>query len=103
MRFATVGTLETQPGQRDAVIAILTRPNPDLRTAGCLYYEVGIHHEEPDTVFVTELWESAEAHEAALQLPSVRAAIAEAMPMLTGHMGGHQFSVVGSPLNDPTD
>lgn len=43
---------------------------------------------------------SAEAHRASLELDSVRAAIAEAMPLLSGEMGGSQFSVVGSPLRD---
>ena len=52
----------------------------------------------PDTVFVCELWESPESHRASLQLDSVRAAIAEAMPLLSGEMGGNQFMVLGSPL-----
>ncbi|MCW4386337.1 antibiotic biosynthesis monooxygenase [Salinibacterium sp. SYSU T00001] len=100
MTFANVGTLGTKPGKRDEVVAILTRRNPQLGEAGCLLYEVGVNDDEPDTVFVAELWTSAEAHRASLQLDSVRAAIAEAMPLLSGEMGGRQFSVVGSPLRD---
>jgi len=42
----------------------------------------------------------SEAHQASLQLDSVRAAIAEAMPLLSGQMGCNQFSVTGSPLRD---
>ncbi|PZU37593.1 MAG: antibiotic biosynthesis monooxygenase [Microbacterium sp.] len=98
MTFANVGTLGVRPGRRDDVVAILTRPNPQLNEAGCLLYEVGISDDEPDTVFVAELWTSAEAHRASLQLDSVRAAIEEAMPLLSGHIGGHQFTVTGSPL-----
>lgn len=100
MTFANVGTLEVQPGKRDEVIAILTRRNPQLDDAGCLFYEVGTNEDEPDTVFVAELWTSPEAHQASLQLPSVGAAIAEAMPLLTGQMGGYRFAVSGSPLRD---
>lgn len=100
MTFANLGSLGTQPGKRDEVIAILTRANPALQEAGCLLYEVGTNEDEPDTVFVAELWESAGAHQASLQLPSVRAAIAEAMPLLSGHMSGNRFTVVGSPLRD---
>jgi hypothetical protein len=73
MTFANVGSLGTIPGQRDAVVSILLRP-------------------------MAGLWESPEAHRASLQLDSVRAAIAEAMPLLSGDMGGHQFNVLGSPL-----
>ncbi len=99
MTFANVGTLGTLPGKRDEVIAILTRPNEELLSAGCLLYEVGTNSEEPDTIFVAELWQSADAHNASLQLASVRAAITEAMPLLSGEMGGYRFQVSGSPLN----
>jgi quinol monooxygenase YgiN len=98
MTFANVGVLGTKPGQRDALVAILLRPNPGMKEAGCLLYEVGINDDMPDTVFVSELWESPEAHRASLELDSTRAAIAEAMPLLSGEMGGHRFTVLGSPL-----
>ncbi|MFJ6157243.1 putative quinol monooxygenase [Pseudarthrobacter sp. NPDC092184] len=98
MTFANVGSLETKPGQRDAVLSILVRPMAGLKEAGCLLYEVGVNDAVPDTVFVCELWESAEAHRASLELESVQTAIEEAMPLLTGEMGGNQFTVLGSPL-----
>jgi quinol monooxygenase YgiN len=98
MTFANVGRLGTRPGQRDAVVSILLRPMAGLKEAGCLLYEVGVNQDVADTVFVCELWESPEAHQASLQLDSVRAAIAEAMPLLSGDMGGNQFTVLGSPL-----
>ncbi len=100
MTFANVGTLGVKPGQRDKVIQILTRRNRQLEEAGCLLYEVGASDDRPDAVFVAELWASAEAHSSSLQLESVQAAIAEAMPLLTGLMEGHQFYVNGSPLRD---
>lgn len=98
MTFANVGSLETKPGQRDAVLSILVRPMAGLKEAGCLLYEVGVNDAVPDTVFVCELWESQEAHRDSLGLESVQAAIEEAMPLLTGEMGGNQFTVLGSPL-----
>lgn len=98
MTFANVGSLETKPGQRDAVLSILVRPMAGLKEAGCLLYEVGVNDAVPDTVFVCELWESQKAHRASLGLESVQAAIEEAMPLLTGEMGGNQFTVLGSPL-----
>lgn len=100
MTFVNMGTLQTRTGHRDEVVTILTRNNPDLVDAGCLLYELGVDDDEPDSVFVAELWASAEAHRASLSLDSVRAAITEALPLLTGQMGGHRFAVVGSPLRD---
>lgn len=100
MTFANIGTLGVKPGMREEVVAILTRRNQQMDEAGCLLYEVGVNDEEPETVFVAELWTSAQAHQESLQLDTVRAAIAEAMPLLSGEMGGHQFFVTGSPLRD---
>lgn len=98
MRFANIGQLGTKPGKRDEVVALLTRPSRELAEIGCLLYEVGVSEDRPDTVFVAELWVSADAHRQSLTLPSVRAAIADAMPLLSGEMGGDRFEVVGSPL-----
>jgi quinol monooxygenase YgiN len=98
MTFANVGTLETVPGKRDELVAHLVRPNDSLARIGCLSYEVGVNDDEPNTVFVVELWESAAAHRASLDLPEVREAIAAARPLLTGTFGGFRFDVVGSPL-----
>lgn len=101
MTYANTGTLGVKPGKRDALVEILTRANPGLASAaGCLLYEVGVNDDEPDCVFVIELWESAEAHQESLQLESVRAAIAQAMPLLSGQMSGSRFSIVGSPLRN---
>jgi quinol monooxygenase YgiN len=99
MTFATVDTLDTRPGQRDALVALLTRRSDRVAELGCLLYEVGVDAEAPDTVFVVELWTSREAHRASLEDEGVRAAIAEARPMLAGTFGGFRFDVAGSPLH----
>lgn len=99
MTFASVGTLGAVPGQRDNLAAHLTRRSDTLTQAGCLLYEVGVG-DDADTVYVMELWTSAEAHQASLQLPAVQDAIAQARPMLSGVFGGFRFDVVGSPLRD---
>ncbi|PYI37036.1 antibiotic biosynthesis monooxygenase [Arthrobacter psychrolactophilus] len=100
MTFANVGTLGTTPDKRDELVAALIQRNDLLKTAGCLAYEVGTNDEEPNTVYVLELWESAQAHQASLALPEVQAAIAAARPLLSGVFGGFRFDVIGSPLRD---
>lgn len=100
MTFANVGTLGAAPGKRDALVALLAKRNDALAEIGCLSYEVGTNDEQPDTVFVMELWENAEAHQASLALPEVRAVIAEARPLLSGEFGGFRFDIAGSPLRD---
>jgi quinol monooxygenase YgiN len=100
MTFVNAGTLGAAPGKRDALIAHLTGRSDLLREIGCLAYEVGINDDDPDTVFVVEFWESADAHKASLALPEVQASIAAARPLLSGEFGGFRFEVVGSPLRD---
>ena len=98
MTFANAGTLGSVPGKQDLLVEILTRRSAELEGAGCLLYEVGVDDEQPNTVFVAELWTSAGAHQHSLQLDSVQAAIREARPLLSGEMGGFRFEVIGSPL-----
>jgi quinol monooxygenase YgiN len=100
MVFANAGSLGAAPGKRDELARHLTRRSDHLREVGCLLYEVGVNQADPDTVYVVELWESADAHRASLALPEVQASIAEARPLLSGAFGGFQFDVVGSPLRD---
>lgn len=100
MTFANAGTLGSAPGRRDALVAHLTQRSEALQEMGCLAYEVGVNDEQPDTVFVVELWTSSDAHEASLQRPEVQASIEAARPLLSGEFGGFQFDVVGSPLRD---
>ena len=100
MTFANVGTIDAVPGKRDELVEILVRRSPELEQVGCLMYEVGVSDDNPDTVFVVELWASADAHQASLGLESVQSAIQEARPLLSGQMGGFRFDVIGSPLRD---
>ena len=100
MTFANVGTLGVVPGKRDELVAHLTQRSDTLKQIGCLAYEVGVGDNDLDTVFVVELWDSAEAHQASLALPEVQASIATARPLLSGAFGGFRFNVVGSPLRD---
>ena len=98
MTFVNAGSLGAAPGKRDELVAHLLRPNAALAEAGCLLYDVGVNDDEPDMVYVVELWTSAEAHRASLDLPGVRASIESARPLLSGQFGGFRFDSVGSPL-----
>jgi quinol monooxygenase YgiN len=100
MTFANVGTLGALPGKRDELVVLLTRRSDALERIGCLAYEVGVNNDDPDVVFVVELWTSADAHKASLALPEVRESIDAARPLLSGEFGGFQFDVAGSPLRD---
>jgi quinol monooxygenase YgiN len=98
MTFANVGTIGTLPDKRDELVAHLTARSELLSTLGCHLYEVGVSDAQPDTVFVMELWDSAKAHRASLQVPEIRESMVQARPWLSGEFSGFQFTVKGSPL-----
>ncbi|HEY7173567.1 MAG TPA: antibiotic biosynthesis monooxygenase, partial [Micromonosporaceae bacterium] len=77
------------------VVAILCSGADGLRAAGCSRYVVGLDPDDDVTIWVTEVWQSREHHAASLQLPETKAAIASAMPMLTGEFTAQEMNVVG--------
>ncbi|WP_141014745.1 putative quinol monooxygenase [Nocardioides sambongensis] len=100
MTFVNCGWIGVQPGRAADFVAHLTAPSAELAEVGCLQYDVGTNADEPDRVYVVERWTSAQAHQDSLQLASVQAAIAAARPLMSGEVGGFDFHVAGSPLNE---
>ncbi|TQS46240.1 antibiotic biosynthesis monooxygenase [Cryptosporangium phraense] len=95
MQYGYIGSMKTTPGHRDEVIAILLSGLDGLRRAGCSRYLVAAAADDDVTIWVSEVWRSKEAHDASLRLPETRAAIAAAMPMLTGEFTSQETTVVG--------
>ncbi len=95
MSYGYLGTMRTHPGRRDEVVATLVAGSSALRAHGCHVYLVSVGDDDPDRIWVTEVWESKAAHDASLELPEVRAAIAETMPKLTGEFTSQELHVVG--------
>lgn len=95
MAYGYQGSMKTKPGCRDDVVAILLGGVEGLRDVGCEAYIVSVSDTDADTIWVTEVWQSKEHHQASLQLPETKAAIAKAMPMLTGEFASQELRVVG--------
>ncbi|PRY02736.1 putative quinol monooxygenase [Allonocardiopsis opalescens] len=95
MAYGYIGSMRARPGRRDEVVAILLSGSDGLRAAGCRLYLVARAADDPDTIWVTEVWESRERHQESLRLPETRAAIERATPMLTGEFTGRELDVAG--------
>jgi quinol monooxygenase YgiN len=93
--FGYIGSMRAKVGHRDEVIGILLGGADGLRAAGCQLYAVCTDAEDADVIWVSEIWESAEHHDASLQLPATKAAIGRAMPLLTGEFTRQELTVVG--------
>ncbi|MEV0901179.1 putative quinol monooxygenase [Actinoplanes sp. NPDC049802] len=95
MKFGYFGTMKAKPGHRDEIVSILISGADGLRAAGCHVYVVGVSDSDDQTIWVNEVWESKEHHAASLRLPETRAAIARAMPLLTGEFTQQEITVLG--------
>lgn len=80
--YGLMGRMIAQPGQREALIAILLEGTEAM--PGCLSYVVARDAKDGNAIWVTEVWESKEAHAASLKLPAVQAAIAKGRPLIAG-------------------
>ena len=94
-RLGLVGSFRAQPGQGDALAELLMRAAQALEANGdCELYVVSRSPVDPDAVWVTEVWTSAEAHRSSLEDETVRNLIREARPLIAGL--GERFEL--SPL-----
>jgi len=93
--YGYVGTMRATPGNRDEVVRLLLSGADGLREAGCHLYVVGVSGTDPGLIHVTEAWDSKEHHDASLALPAARAAIAQAMPLLTGEFTSQELTMLG--------
>ena len=80
--YGLIGKMTAQAGQRDALVKILVEGVAGM--PGCLSYVVANDLSDPDVIWITEAWESKDAHAASLSLPAVRAAIAKGRPLIAG-------------------
>lgn len=93
MAYGYLASMKTKSGHRDEVVAILLSGVQGLREAGCQLYIIGVPADDEVTIVVSEVWPSKDQHDAALQFPAAKAAIATAM--LTGEFTGQEVDVVG--------
>ena len=82
--YGLIGKMLANPGQRDALIEILTRNLADAPMPGCLSYILAKDPEDENAIWITEVWDSKTSHEASLALPSVKKAIAAGRPLIAG-------------------
>jgi quinol monooxygenase YgiN len=82
---ALLNRLTTNPGQRDRVIEILLESGkPFDRNPDCLLYLVVESTEDPNLIWVVDLWSSEQGHTDALNAPELQRYIQECLPLLQG-------------------
>jgi len=96
-KYGQQGCLKAKAGQGKALASILLQASQLVSTLeGCHLYLVSQDQTNEDLIWVTEVWDSKEAHGNSLKLDSVRALIGQAMPILDGPpTGGANLTVLG--------
>jgi quinol monooxygenase YgiN len=92
-RYGLFGKLQAHPGQGDALAGLLLGSGEPM--AGCELYVINRSPEDPDAIWVYEVWTSREAHAASLELQSVRDTIQLAMPLIAGFSDRVELLPVG--------
>ena len=96
--YGLIGKAKTVEGKRDEFVKLLLDGSGEM--PGCLSYIVAKDPADANAIWITEVWDSKENHEASLKLPAVQAAIAKGRPMIAGFgerfitepVGGHGLS-----------
>ena len=80
--YGLIGKLSATAGNRDALSSILLEGTGDM--PGCLSYIIANDPSDPDALWITEVWDTQESHQASLKLPGVQAAITRGRPLIAG-------------------
>ncbi|OZB98671.1 putative quinol monooxygenase [Paenibacillus sp. XY044] len=98
-KYAMFGKLTAKPGQRDELARMMLESSGTLEDMeGCIYYILHEAEDNSDDLWITELWESQDAHSASLKNEKVleligrcRHLIAEAGGIKVRPIGGKGF------------
>ncbi|MEV4732580.1 putative quinol monooxygenase [Saccharopolyspora sp. NPDC049426] len=95
MTYGLFGKFSAQPGKRDDLVGHLLQAAELLeRNPECLQYIVSTS-DEPEAVWVSEVWTEKSAHDASLEPEDIRAIIQEARPLIAGMSDQTELAVQG--------
>jgi len=85
VRYGLHSKIKSKAGSFDKLTQILLDAST-LATAakGCRLYFISKDKDDPDAIWVTEVWDSKEDHDNSLKVESIMALIAQAMPLIDG-------------------
>lgn len=95
--YGLIGQIITAPGKRDDLAALLVPATRDM--PGCHSYVIAADEENPDALWVTEVWASKEHHQASLGLPAVQEAIQAGRSLIAGFGVRHETVPVAASVD----
>lgn len=96
MKYGLTGKFFAAEGKGDELAAILMEAANLMKSAdGCCIYVVGQDAGNPDTICISEVWESKELHDASLHIEGVAELIGRARPLMEGRPESTSVDVHG--------
>src|SRR5699024_9209471 len=84
-KFSLFGKFTVQEENRDALVDILLEASESMKDLKeCEVYLVSEAEDEPDAVYVYEVWSNEDVHQASLELEATQTLISKAKPIITG-------------------
>lgn len=84
-KFGLFGKFTVKEDERESLVSILLEAAESMENLDeCEMYHVSICENEPNSVFVYEVWSSENAHRESLTLESTQLLIKQAKPIITG-------------------
>ncbi|MBP2000084.1 quinol monooxygenase YgiN [Paenibacillus shirakamiensis] len=82
-KYTMYGKLTALPGKREELSTLLLEASRCLRHVdGCELYIINESVEDPDVIWITEMWRDTEAHAESLHNTEVLAIIQRARPLI---------------------
>jgi quinol monooxygenase YgiN len=98
------GKIQSVPGKRDELAAFLLKAVAAMRELdGCYVYAINTLPDEPDTLWIYEVWRSVDDHQASLNVEAVLEVIMAARPLIAGMSDRTEVNPlggVGVPLTE---
>ena len=92
--FSVYGRMTALPGRRDELIALLHTGFQASADGGLLVYSINAAFDDPDTVWLTQLWTDKAAHDATTRSEPVAAVSRRVPPLLAKQPEGCYGDVV---------
>jgi quinol monooxygenase YgiN len=80
--YGLIAQINCVDGKRDELVDILRKGTASM--PGCQSYVIAYDSNNPNAIWITEVWDTKESHAASLNLPDVQSAISQGQTMILG-------------------
>ncbi|MTI88936.1 MAG: antibiotic biosynthesis monooxygenase [Balneolaceae bacterium] len=96
MKYGLQGSFIAVEGRGDKLASVLLEAAGLMQNAeGCLHYIVGQYEDDPDRIYIHEVWESKEHHDHSLNLEGVGELISMARPLIKDKPKSVSINILG--------